>query len=267
MGIKEFLYDNIKYQIDNTKTVGNGGDIDENTFTIFVDKGVPEKFLEGIAVHEIEERKLLKKGHSYVFSHNEAQKKEAEFYEKVYGKDNGVKVLEEEERVILTITHRRSVSKKSKIISQELENVPPPVRPIIDIDTIKQVTFDNKRYIIDNDERLIGTLVDVYEKGDGGTIYIDRDVPERFYEGLVLSELVTRKSLKKGLSWREANAEGNKAEEEYLVAEYGAQEGKELIADEMDFQAWKFATEKKEFNLPDGTGHKVIYQKNEILPK
>ncbi len=94
---EEFEYEGEKYQIDASKRVDGGGDLDLATKTILVDKDVPEKFHEGIAVHEIEERKYLLKGHSYVYSHNEAQKKELEFYEKVYGKDKGVQTLEEEE--------------------------------------------------------------------------------------------------------------------------------------------------------------------------
>jgi len=265
--MKEFLYDNLKYQIDNSKIIPTGGDIDENALIIFIDKGVPEKFHEGIAVHEIEERKLLKKGHSYVYSHNEAQKKELEFYKKQFGEENGIKVLEEEEQVILTLTHRRSLpNKKSKIISQESEETTSPVinKPIIEIKNIKEAIFDGKSYIIDNTERLIGTLVDVYEKGN--IIYIDRDVPERFFESLALSELITRKNLKKGLSWADASAEANKIEEEYLTSKYGAQEAKEIMADELNFQAWKFANEKKEFKSDNG-GHKIIYEKGEVLPK
>ena len=62
MGIKEFIYDNIKYQIDNIRTVGNGEDIDKNTFTIFIDKGAPEKFYERLILSELTTRKSLKRG-------------------------------------------------------------------------------------------------------------------------------------------------------------------------------------------------------------
>jgi hypothetical protein len=68
--MREFTYENEKYQIDASGKVENGGDLDANTQTILIDKDLPEKFHEGIAVHEIEERKLLLKGHSYVYSHN-----------------------------------------------------------------------------------------------------------------------------------------------------------------------------------------------------
>ena len=261
---KEFIYEGEKYQIDSSKSVSNGGDLDLATKTILVDKNIPEKFHEGIAVHEIEERKHILKEHSYVYSHNEAQKKELEFYEQKYGKDKGLEALEEEEAVILTITRRHSTPKKSKILKEE-EEVPEvsPNAPLIEMRTIQQVTFEGKRYIIDHDERLIGTLVDVYERG--GIIYIDRDVPERFFEGLALSELVTRKSLKKGSGWLVAHTEGDKIEKDYYVAKYGAIEGEQFYNDELKFQAWKFEQEKKE--LKEEGGHKVVYEKGEILPK
>ncbi len=172
--------------------------------------------------------------------------------------------MEEEEGIILTTCRRRTAPKKSKIISEEAEDSTPPPKPIIEMKTIQEVTFDNKSYIIDNSERLIGTLVDAYEKG--GIIYIDRDVPERFFESLALSELVARKNLKKGTGWGSANAEGAKAEKEYLIAKYGAEQGKEIINDELKFQAWKFTNEKKELKSENGE-HKVIYEKDEILPR
>ncbi len=194
----EFLYEGEKYQIDASRRIDNGGDIDPNTKTILVDKDIPEKFHEGIAVHEIEERKLLLKGHSYVFSHNEAQKKELEFYEKTYGKDKGLQTLEEEESVVLTITRRHSVPRKTKILKAEEDEKPENISAgaPFEMRTIQEIIFEGKRYIVDNAEKLIGTLVDVYERGN--VIYIDRDVPERFFEALALNELVRRKFLKKG---------------------------------------------------------------------
>lgn len=267
---KEFIYDKEKYQIDASQAVANGGDLDENKKIIFVDKNLPEKFHEGIAIHEIEERKLLLRGHSYVFSHNEAQKKELEFYDKTYGKDKGLAVLEEEEAVILTICRRYSstrVSSKSKILTAEEETsseAESPGAPLIEMRSIKEIIFEGKRrYIIDNSERLIGTLVDVYEKGN--VIYIDRDVPERFFEGLALNDLVVRKALKKGVAWSEAYIEGDKAEKDYYAAKYGPAGAEAILNDELKFQAWKFEIEKKE--LKSEGGHKVVYEKGEILPK
>ncbi len=261
---KEFIYEGEKYQVDSSKSVFPVGDVDPATKTILVDKDLPEKFHEGIAVHEIEERKYLLKGHSYVYSHNEAQKKELEFYEQKYGKEKGLGVLEEEEAIVLTVTRRHSMPKKSKILKVEEEVLEvSPNAPPIEMRTIQQIAFEGKRYIIDHDERLIGTLVDVYEKGN--IIYIDRDVPERFFEGLGLSELVTRKFLRKGLGWVDAHTEGDKVEKDYYNTKYGAAEAEELLNDELKFQSWKFEQEKKE--LKEEGGHKVIYEKGEILPK
>ena len=94
MGI--FIYEGKKYRLEAAGRIDCGGDINPKKKTIFIDKNIPEKFREGIALHEIEERKNLDKGHTYVFSHNEAQRKERDFYEKIYGSDQGVKTLEEE---------------------------------------------------------------------------------------------------------------------------------------------------------------------------
>lgn len=259
--MKEFTYGGEKYQIDASGIIFNGGDIDEINKIILIDKDIPEKFYEGIAVHEIEERKLLNKGHSYVYSHNEAQKKEAEFYEKKYGEGNGLKTLEEEENVILT--PRRTVPKKTKILSEETEEVlSSSAKPLIETRYVKEVIFDDKHYTINNSERLIGTLVDVYDKG--GVVYIDRDVPDRLHEGLALNELLTRKNLKKGMGWSAGHTEANKVELEFLKTKYGQTDGQEIFDDEDKFLNWKLASQRKD--LKSG-GHKVIYEKDEILPK
>jgi len=39
-----------------------------------------------------------------------------------------------------------------------------------------------------------------------------------------------------------------------------------LFDDELKFQAWKFTTERKELKSENGE-HKVIYEKDEILPR
>jgi len=260
----DFIYENVNYKIDSSGIVPSSGDIDEINKVILIDRGIPEKFHQGIAVHEIEERKLLMKGHSYVYSHNEAQKKELEFYKKTYGEENALHLLEEEELIVLSVCSRRTTPQKSKIIMAETENGNQmPSKPAIEIRNIKEATFENRPYIIDNSEKLIGALVDVYEKGS--IVYIDRDVPERFYENLALNELVTRKNLKKGMGWTAAHTEGNKAEKEFLNMKYGSAEGQNIFNDEIKFQTWKYANEKKE--LKEEGGHKVIYEKGEILSK
>jgi hypothetical protein len=75
------------------------GDIDERTKTILINKKMPKKFHKGIAVHELEERKWLKKGHSYTFSHDKAQKKELNYYAKTFGnKTKAKEFLDNEEK-------------------------------------------------------------------------------------------------------------------------------------------------------------------------
>lgn len=263
--MKEFICDGQKYFIDSSKRVETGGDIDENLKTIFVDKGVPEKFFEGIAVHETEERKYLLKGHSYVFSHNEAQKKELEFYEKIFGQGNGLKVLEEEEEFVSKICHRYSVSRRAKTngFKEEVSEQENSASSSVQMRLVREIIFENKHYLLDNTKRLVGTLVDVYEKGS--VVYIDRDVPERFYEGLALCELITRKFLKSGASWAYSKEEGNKAEKDFYASRFGFEQAAEIFNDELKFQAWKFENESKE--VKKDTGHKAIYEKGEILPR
>ncbi len=100
---KLFLYEGITYTIDFSKKVDCIGDFFENAKIIYIDKNIPEKFHEGIAVHEIEERKIMKKGYSYGWSHNQAQKKEFEFYKKTLGDDEGKKIIAEEEELTYNI--------------------------------------------------------------------------------------------------------------------------------------------------------------------
>src|SRR3989338_9433138 len=135
--MENFFYEGGKYLIDASGKVKNGGDIDGNK-NILIDKEIPEKFHEGIAVHEIEERKFIKKGHSYVYSHNEAQKKELEFYEKKFGKENALKILEDEENLVLTLSPTRSISrnKRPKDIS-----IP---APIIEMTWIRKIVYEDK---------------------------------------------------------------------------------------------------------------------------
>jgi hypothetical protein len=62
---------------------------------------MPKKFNEGIAVHELEERKWIKKGHSYGYSHNKAQKKELDYYTKIFGsRIKGKEFLNNEEKFV-----------------------------------------------------------------------------------------------------------------------------------------------------------------------
>ena len=124
--MKYFLYEGERYLIDDSRKVPSVGDLDENQKLVFVDSQVPEEFHEGIAVHEIEERKLIKKGHSYEFSHNEAQKKENEFYLEKFGKLKGSRQLQEEERVVLEIFGAYLVEEM-----RELKTIKEEVMPVV----------------------------------------------------------------------------------------------------------------------------------------
>ncbi len=253
--MKQFTYDGIKCTIDDSRKISGMGDFDENGLVIYVDKDLPEKFHEGIAVHEIEERKLIKKGHSYVFSHNEAQKKELAFYEKKFGKENSMKMLEEEERIILTLAPGRTVTRTKKPKDLSIPT------PIIESTWVRQVTYDGKKYLIDNSNKLVGAIVDFYEKK--GVLYIDSDVPERFFEGLAIFEIETRKLVKKGFSYNQAYEEAQKREIAYYESKFGKEVAQKMIAEESKLENRKFSSEKKE--LGQDSGHKVIYDKGEIL--
>ncbi len=255
--MKDFIYEGISYKIDNSKKVSGIGDFDENNKVIYIDKDIPDKFHEGMAVHEIEERKLIKKGHSYVYSHNEAQKKELAFYESKFGKDKAMKILEEEELLVLSISPSRLVTrtKKPKDIS-----IPPP---IVEMTWVRKLVYEGKSYFIDNSNKLVGSIVDFYERK--GIIYIDCDVPERFFEGLAVFEIETRKLIKKGYSYNDAYDEAQKKESAYYETKFGKDIAKKMIEEELKLQARKFSTEKKELGTENG--HKVIYPAGEILSK
>ena len=100
---KIFYYDGKKYFIDSSKKVDCTADYYEKGRVIYIDNHVPKKFFEGVSVHEIEERKLIRKGHSYGWSHNEAQKLELNFYAKKFGAKKAEQMMKEEERVAYDI--------------------------------------------------------------------------------------------------------------------------------------------------------------------
>lgn len=112
---KIFMYRGRVYVIDFSKKVDSIGDFYEAGKIIYVDKNVPEKFHQGIAAHEIEERKLIKKGHSYGFSHNIAQEKGIEFYEKTFGVGMGRKMIKEEEKIVLKLFFKYSLEDAKKM--------------------------------------------------------------------------------------------------------------------------------------------------------
>jgi len=253
--MKEFTYEGVAYKIDDSKKVSGVGDFDENTRTIFIDKDMPDKFHDGIAIHEIEERKLIRRGHSYVYSHNEAQKKELSFYESKFGKDKAIKILNEEEQIVLSISPGRLVTRTKK--PKGITTTP----PIVETTWARQLVYEGKKYLVDNSSRLVGAIVDLYEKKN--IIHIDCDVPERFFEGLAVFEIETRKLIKKGFSYNQAYDEAQKKEEAFYETKFGKDVARKMVDEEAKLQSRKFSAEKRE--LKNENGHKVIYGRDEIL--
>ena len=253
--MKEFKYKDKTYFINSSKKIPTFGDFNETEGMIYIDKDAPEILHEGIAVHEIEELNMLKKGHSYVFSHNYAQKKELAFYQERYGKEKGYSLLLEEEGLVLSydspnLRIRRAKQQKGQI------------RPAVEIRLIKEVLYDGRIYKLITSEKLIHSLSDLYEIKN--IIYIDKGVPERFYEGLIIYEIELRKILKQGLGYLNARVEAHKKELAYYQAIHGIEEGLKIIQEEYLLQKQMFTKEIE--MLPQENGHKIIYEKHEILP-
>lgn len=256
---KKFVYDDNEYFIDNSGKVKTFADFDETTNTVIIDSSIPEKFFEGLAVHEIEERKLIKKGHSYQYAHNEAQKKELEFYEKKFGEAGGMKVLEEEEVLVLRPMFRKALKAEERKV--ETEDIS------VDVQTIwlRAIVYQGKTYIVDNSKKLIGTVVDICERGDMPVIYIDSDVPEKFFEGLAVFQIEERKMLKKGSSYNSSREEANKKVMAYYEQKLGNKdEAAKIIEEEYELWKKKFEDERKSIKENE---HKVIYEKGEIISK
>ncbi|MDI6736965.1 MAG: hypothetical protein QME12_00425 [Nanoarchaeota archaeon] len=252
-GEKTIEFEGVKYKIDISKKVSTAGDFDERINTAFVDKDMPEKFHEGIALHEIVERKFLKKGHSYQYSHNEAQKAELAFYKKKFGDAEGEKALIEEEALVLAMPGRKPPTRKKKEVSAT------PVPKIQSI-TLKAVIYEGKTHLIDNSNSLVGDIVDFYERKR--IIYIDRDIPDWLFEGMAIYTIEERKLLKQGFSYEDANKEASKLELAYYVEKLGSQEAaQKAIGEELKIQSMKFAQDKKD--LKDGE-RKVV---NENVPR
>lgn len=91
------------------------------------------------------------------------------------------------------------------------------------------------------------------------------DVPERFFEGLAIFEIETRKMLKSGCSYNKAYEDAGKKEQAFYESKFGKEVAKKMIAEEDKLQVRKFSAEKKE--LGQENGHKIIYDKGEILSK
>jgi len=259
---RKFAYDNREFSIDNSGKIRTFADFDERTGTVLIDSGVPEKFFEGLAVHEIEERKLIKKGHSYQYSHNEAQKKELEFYEQKYGKEEGMKILEEEEALVFRPVRRKVMNAEEA--KADTESI--PLQPT-DVQTIwlRAIVFQGRTYIVDNSKKLIGTVVDICERGDMPVIYIDSSVPEKFFGGMIVFEIEQRRLLKQGSSYTASRDEAIKFELAYYEKKLG---DKETAAKTME-EEYKLYTEKfdEQRKALKNNEHKVIYERGEIVPK
>jgi len=251
----KFVYEGKEYTIDNSGKVPTFADLDERTNTILIDSSIPEKFFEGIAVHEIEERKLIKKGHSYQYAHNEAQKKELAYYEQKFGKEKALEILKEEESIVLRPIRRKSLTKKET----KTDGIS------INIQTIwlRAIVYEGKTYIIDNSQKLVGTIVDIWEGGK--VIYIDSDVPEKYFEGLAIFQIEERKLVKQGYSYTAAREEAIKKELAYYEQKFGSREEAMRMIEE-EYRLFKQKLENERKGLKENE-HKVIYEKGEILPK
>jgi len=109
--IKSFLYKGRQFSIDNSKQISTLSqinklsDFDENNDLILIDSRMPERFLMGIAIHEVEERKWIRQGYSLGQAHLKAQKKELQFYTELCGSaERGMERLADEERWILRLS-------------------------------------------------------------------------------------------------------------------------------------------------------------------
>jgi hypothetical protein len=106
--MKTVIYEEKTYLVEDSLEIITIGDVDENSCIVYINKNIPKKFIEGMTIHEIEERKLIGKGYTYTYSHNEAQKKELEFYEKKFkDKEKALQMLKEEEKYVILVLQRQ----------------------------------------------------------------------------------------------------------------------------------------------------------------
>lgn len=254
---KTIEFEGKKYKLDTSQKIATTGDFDEANNTVLIDKDIPEKFHEGIAIHEIHERNVLKKGHSYQFAHNEAQKRELKFYQKKYGKKEGEKMLREEEEAALKIA---SSGRRSIVMKKDTKKIQEEQSPDIITIFLRAVVYENKTYLIDNSNLLIGDVVDLYERKK--IIYIDKNIPEWLFEGMALYVLEQRKMLKQGSSYAGAEEVASKKELAYFEKKLGSLEAaQKAIKGELVVESQKFAQEKKDLKDVE---RKIV---NENVPK
>ncbi len=129
-----FQYKDKIYKINDSLKMTTIADLDENRRIIFIDKRVPKKFLEGVAVHEIEKRNFMKKGNTHTYSHNEARKRSLAFYMgKLDGGQKAFKFLEEEEKCLLDVLKKQCIEGKKNL------------NPFVDDNLIKFVAPNNRK--------------------------------------------------------------------------------------------------------------------------
>jgi hypothetical protein len=128
---------------------------------------------------------------------------------------------------------------------------------------LRAIVYEGETWIIDNSQNLVGTVVDMWEKGK--TIFIDSDVPEKFFEGMAVWQIEERKLTKQGFSYDAARKEANNKELAYYENELGSKEAAIKMIEE-EYVLWKKKFEEERKGLKE-ENHKVIYDKGEILPK
>ena len=231
---KAVILNGKKYFINANGEVDIVGDLDEKTRTVFIDKEMPKKFWEGIAVHEIVERVYVKKGHSYVYSHEKAQEGELAYYKKKYGNKKAEALLNEEEEVTVKIAEKRNpkrIRPKKVFISQIKERL------------VEVITYEGEEYFIDNSHSIHHAIVDIDEKKK--TLYIDKSIPKKFFLGLALWQLEERKGLRQGLSYGASDIRALQKELEYFTEKYGGKKAKILLDEQNKLHSKHFKKEEK----------------------
>jgi len=103
-----------KYQIEHNHQLTRAiVDIDENKQIIYIDKSIQEKYMEGLALWQLEERKGLHQGLSYTEADARAEIEEDEWYTARYGRQEAKELIQEE--IKLTQNH---LAKEEKAVEK-----------------------------------------------------------------------------------------------------------------------------------------------------